>query len=185
MKADILNEGENTFFFKLDFFRIGSIALAVLVLTMLTLPEIIRAEGTKNNASELTSTSLDSDKTPAKKLYRTSKIYSKKEAYRASGERDKKTFKIKNPKIVLHYGEGIIDADLLAEVLRERSYPAVAYPGGPDGLIEIMVGRGIVGTYDQRALDRGTVGGISRDIYNSRFGKPVKSQKASLSGSRD
>jgi hypothetical protein len=104
------------------------------------------------------------------------KVYSRKEAFQASGERDMKTFEIINPKIILHYGEGIKDADLLAEVLRERGYRAFAFPGGPKGMVEIMVGAGILkNKYDQRALDRGTIGGIAEDIYNTKFGKPEKS----------
>ena len=82
------------------------------------------------------------------------KTYTRKQAYRASTNQ-----------IVLHYGEGIVDADLLAVVLTEDGYPAIALPGGSDGQVELFVGRGKFGFYDQRDLNRETLGGNAQTFY--------------------
>ncbi|MCF6281982.1 MAG: hypothetical protein L3J28_07190 [Candidatus Polarisedimenticolaceae bacterium] len=56
------------------------------------------------------------------------KHLSRKEAYRAS-----------TGQIVLHYGQGIKRVNNIKDVLLERGYPTIAYPGGPQGLIELFV----------------------------------------------
>ena len=85
--------------------------------------------------------------------------YSRKEAYRASTDR-----------IILHYGKGIRGVDQITEILIERGYPAVAYPGGPEGLVELFIHRGIVGKYDQDAVDDGELGGHAITIFKERVG---------------
>lgn len=111
------------------------------------------------------------------------KNYSQKEAYQASGEWDLETFEIKNPKIVFHYGDGFKFANNIVQVMREKLYPVIAIPGGPKDKVEVIVGTISVGTYDQRALHRGTIAGDASDVYDTRFGKPRKSQEDNLANS--
>lgn len=89
------------------------------------------------------------------------KIYSRKDAYRASTGR-----------IILHYGEGMKRVINIAEILSERGYPTVAYPGGPESGVALFVGRGIgKRIYDQDDIDDGTLGGHAMTIYKDRIGQ--------------
>ena len=95
--------------------------------------------------------------TPTSKKEETQKLYSRKEAYRASTGR-----------IVLHYGKGTKRAENIAEILNDRGYPAVAYPGGPEGLVELFIHRGIAGKYNQDSIDDGELGGNAIMLYEER-----------------
>ena len=79
----------------------------------------------------------------------------RKEAYRASTNR-----------IVLHYGEGIRLAEILAQGLTEQGYPTIAIPGGKPGQVELFVNRKMPGKYNQHDLDSGTLGGDAVLIFN-------------------
>ena len=85
------------------------------------------------------------------------KIYTRKEAYRASTNR-----------IVLHYGEGVKGAKQIKEILIEEGYPAMAYPGGPEGKIELFINRRVIGTYDQNSVDNGELGGHAITFFKER-----------------
>lgn len=86
------------------------------------------------------------------------KTYTGKDAYRAS-----------TSQIVLHYGEEMLAVDLLAKDFTERGCPAVALPGGPKGQVEMFIGRGKFGTYNQRDIDRGNLGGDAVIFYEYRI----------------
>ena len=86
-------------------------------------------------------------------------VFSRKEAYRASTNQ-----------IVLHYGAGMKGVGQIEEILNERGYPTAAYAGGPDGQIQLFVGRGIFGLYDQDDLDNGALGGDAIMLYQERVG---------------
>ena len=92
---------------------------------------------------------------PAPEVIDTSRPWERKAAFRASEGR-----------IVLHYGEGIELADLLAEGLTERGYPTIAVPGGPKGLVELFIGKKIFGKYDQDKLEGGSLGSDAIDFFN-------------------
>ncbi len=100
--------------------------------------------------------------------------YTRKAAYRASTDQ-----------IVLHYGEGVEDVPIFASVLIKRGYPTVALPGGAEGKIELFIGRGKFGTYDQRDLDDGTLGGNAMDFYDRKLGKENYTRKAAYRASTD
>src|SRR5690606_2752449 len=69
--------------------------------------------------------------------------------------------------IVLHFDTATIkDAPLLAEILNEHNYPAIAVSGGSPGMVELMVDGRLIKKYDQRALWDGTVGGIAMERYD-------------------
>ncbi|MEM6413299.1 MAG: hypothetical protein AAF720_01410 [Pseudomonadota bacterium] len=85
----------------------------------------------------------------------------RKEAYRAS-----------TGKIVLHYGEGILDADLVAESLVKRSYPALVFAGGPENQVEMFIDRKPAGKFTQRDLNLGDVGGLAISLFDEHVGKP-------------
>lgn len=88
------------------------------------------------------------------------KIYSRKDAYRASTNQ-----------IVLHYGEGVTGANMEADSLSDEGYPAIAVPGGSPGQVELFVGRGKFGKYSQSDLDSGTLGGSAMNFYDRKIGK--------------
>ena len=96
------------------------------------------------------------------------KIYSHKEAYRASTNQ-----------IVLHYREGI-HADWVVAALVQKGYPAIAVPGGSPGQVELFVGRGKFGKYSQNDLDNGRLGGSAMNFYDRKIGKD-SSPKSELS----
>lgn len=83
--------------------------------------------------------------------------YTAWEAYQASDD-----------KIVLFYGEGFMDAALMAEILVEGGYPAIALPGGKPGTLTLIVDRSGPINYTQRQLNDGTVGDDAKGIYNDR-----------------
>lgn len=88
----------------------------------------------------------------------TSKPWARKAAFQASEGR-----------IVLHYGEGIeeISAQLEAETLSDRGYPAIAVPGGPKGMVELFIGKKIIpGMYDKHKLNNGGLGSDAIELYN-------------------
>ena len=93
-------------------------------------------------------------------------VFSRKEAYRAS-----------TSQIVLHYGAGMKRVQNIEDVLNGMGYPTAAYAGGPDGQIQLFVGRGIFGLYDQDDLDDGSLGDDAIVIFQERIGPA-----ASLSG---
>jgi len=86
------------------------------------------------------------------------RIYSRKEAYQASTNQ-----------IVLHYGEGILDADLLARGLSEQGYPTISVSGGPAERVHLFINRGGIVRYafTQRDLDSGTLGGTAINFYKA------------------
>ena len=86
-------------------------------------------------------------------------------------------FKASSAQIVFHYGAGFHDADLLAEVLSEKGYTTIAVPGGPDGKMEMFVGRKMPGTYSQRELNDGTAGGDAMEFHRKYIGPPKPSEE--------
>lgn len=102
-----------------------------------------------------TPVSIPQPSAPTPEKIDTSKPWERKAAYRASTGR-----------IVLHYGKGILDADLLAEGLSEQGYPTIAVPGGPEGKIEMFLDRKIPGKYNQHDLDSGTLGAHATRLFD-------------------
>jgi len=89
------------------------------------------------------------------------KTYSRKEAYRVSTGR-----------IVLHYGSGTKGVKQIEEILNEKGYPTVAYPGGPEDMVSLFIHRSRPINYDQDDIDDGTLGSTAMNIYMDRLGKP-------------
>ncbi len=68
---------------------------------------------------------------------------------------------------MLHYGDGIKDAELQAEALVRDGYPVIAAGGGPEGLIRIMVnGKSLDRKYTQEEMDDGRLAGNLTEGYD-------------------
>ncbi len=91
------------------------------------------------------------------------KTYSTKEAWQASAGG-----------IVLHYGDGFLDADIAAEGYSEQGFNCIALPGGPDGQVDVIVGKSVPLRYTQDDLDSGKVGAHAMRFYRDRIGEPSK-----------
>ena len=66
-------------------------------------------------------------------------------------------------RVILHFGGGIVDADLVAEGLSETGTPAIAISGGPDCGIRLIIS-GVSNEkfcFTQNHLDLGEVGGLA------------------------
>ena len=87
------------------------------------------------------------------------KPYSRKDAYRASTNQ-----------IVLHYGDEIWGLGPLVDVLNERGYPTIAIPGGKKENVEVFIGRGKFGNYNQDDIGSGTLGSNAIDFYDRKLG---------------
>ena len=76
-------------------------------------------------------------------------------------------------RIVILDGEGILDADITVDILTERGYPAQAMNGGRPGEVTVYmdVQHGF-GPYDQRDLNRGTVGAETIRNFDRLIGCP-------------
>lgn len=82
----------------------------------------------------------------------------------------KEAFLASEKQIVLHYGEGVQRVHLLAEILRERGFPAMAFAGGKPNQVSLFVGHGIYGPYDQNDVDDGALGGHAITFFQERIG---------------
>ena len=83
--------------------------------------------------------------------------YSRGEAYKESTDR-----------IVFHYGADIRHVDILAEMLRERGYPAFALPGADDGKLTLIVDRSKLFEYTQDSLLGGDLMIHAMGLYKAR-----------------
>jgi hypothetical protein len=81
--------------------------------------------------------------------------YSARDAYRASTCR-----------VILHYGEGLQSAGLIAQILREDDgIEAHALAGGEPGQVELFLDRGSFGFYSQRQLNRGELASDAASFF--------------------
>ncbi len=94
-------------------------------------------------------------------------VYSTKEAWQASADG-----------IVLHYGEGFLGADIAAGGYSKRGFNCIALPGGPDGQVDVIVGKSVPLRYTQDDLDSGTVGAHAMRFYRDRIGEPVNYEES-------
>ena len=77
-------------------------------------------------------------------------------------------------KIVLLYGEGIVDTSIAASILEEDGYPVTAMDGGRPGQITVYIDRWHeIGPYDQSHLDRGALTSETRENYDRLVGPPA------------
>ena len=66
--------------------------------------------------------------------------------------------------VVLHFGEGLLDAGILASALEVGdNIPAVAIPGGPEGHVQLIIAGYTTDRmiFDQDRVDMGRVGGVA------------------------
>jgi hypothetical protein len=81
--------------------------------------------------------------------------YTARDAYRASTCR-----------VILHYGEGLQSAGLIAQILREDDgIDAHALAGGEPGQVELFLDRGSFGFYSQRQLNRGELASDAASFF--------------------
>ncbi len=83
-------------------------------------------------------------------------------------------------RVILHFGNGILDAGLAALASTKNGTPTIAIPGGPDGLIRLIVdGRtNEKFRFTQSNLDRGEVTSLGARVF--RQIQDAKSKTASL-----
>lgn len=85
------------------------------------------------------------------------KEYSRKEAYRASTGR-----------IVLHYGEGTEDANMIAKILNENGYPTIAIKGAAANTVSLFVNRSYPVEYQEADFNNGRLLDDASSGYDRR-----------------
>jgi hypothetical protein len=73
--------------------------------------------------------------------------------------------------VVLHFGDGLLDANLLAKVLSDNGVPTVAIPGGDVNTVEIVLAGWTNGRlkFDQWQLAGGRVATVASRGYERRM----------------
>lgn len=77
-------------------------------------------------------------------------------------------FLASDKQIVLHYGDGVKNVEVLAKIIVDDGYPAVAFAGGKPNEVSLFVGRGIFGPYDQDDVYNGELGLHAVTFYKER-----------------
>ena len=94
-----------------------------------------------------------------------SRIYTRKEAYHAS-----------DGQIMFNYGERIKRVEVLAEVLTEKGFTAVALPGAKPGAVYMRVAKSKAFKLTQNDIDSARAGLLTENLFIKRVGPPNKKQ---------
>ena len=94
----------------------------------------------------------------------------------------KEAYDLSEGQIMFHYPDNVVGVTILAEVLTEDGFTAVAVPGGTKpGIVEMRVNKSSVIKLTQDDVNSGSAGGRAMDLHNLRIaGKKLPTKDGEL-----